>query len=197
MGDDRLVDPLDALEAEAKDEVDREYVRAMRAYLRKHDREQAAETTDADGNALPRLDLSAASPETDDPLLRVGYALLGHLPEGWLHANLMASAAADDVRTTVMIKLEADGPLSFQYLLYLPDVAAACATLRRSMYTEDRGAWYNLAFLLRPNGAITTQVIDLHPPFGVWGPDDAALLVRDHELYPRPQERLPAWHPSR
>lgn len=195
MGDDRPVDPLDALEAEAKDEVDLEMVRVMRAALEKHEREQAAETTDDDDNPLPRLDLDATA-EPDDPLLRVAYALLGHLPDGWLHAILHASAAADDVRTNALVKLEGDRPLTLHHLLYLPDVAAACAELRRSRYEEGHDAWYNATILLRRSGFVSSFYLD-HPPFGVWGPDDAALLVRDHELYPRPPERLPVWHPSR
>lgn len=191
------VDPLDALEAEATDPLDIEMVQIMRKAALRENQRRAQETTDDDGDPLPHLDLDDPPASTDDPLLRVGYALLGHLPAGWLYATLHVSAAADELRMSVMVKLAADGPVSFRHLLYLPDVAAACAALRRSMYTEDDGTWYSFTLMLRQNGAMSTHVLDFRPPFGDWGPGEADLLRRDHELYPRPPERLPNWHPAR
>lgn len=160
------VDPLDALEAETTDPDALELLRVMRVALAKHEREQADETTDEDGNPLPRLDLDATT-APGDPLLRVAYTLLGHLPDGWRYAILSASAAADDVRTSVTVKLEGDGPLTMRHLLYLPDVAAACAEQRRSRYEDGHDAWYSATFLLRRSGVVSTFYPD-HPPFGVW-----------------------------
>ncbi|MBB5791945.1 hypothetical protein [Jiangella mangrovi] len=199
MSDDsRPVDPLDAMEAEASDPVDVELVQALRASLDKHARERAEETTDDDGEPLPRLILEGPRPETGDPLLLVGYALLGHLQEGWEYATLHASAAADDLRMAATVKLAGEGPLTLRHLHYLPDVAAACAELRRSMYQDDgRGAWFNITIMLRQNGAINFIVLDEQPPFAYWGPGDAELLRRDQELYPRDPEHLPFWHPAR
>jgi hypothetical protein len=197
MSDDGPIDPLDALEAEATDPLDIEMVQIMRKVALRESQRRAQETTDDEGDPLPRLDLDDPRASTDDPLLRIGYALLGHLPAGWLYAALHASAAADEVRTGVMVKLEGGGPLTFRHLLYLPDVAAACADLRRSMYEPARGAWYSIMVMLRQNGALSPQFFNDQPPFGNWGPGDAELLRRDQELYPRPAERLPEWHPAR
>lgn len=168
----------------------------QRLTLREH-RRQSAETTDQDGNPLPRLALDDPHPETADPLLRVGYALRDELTGDWLTATLMVSAAADEVRTWAMITRPDPGPQKYGHLLYLPEVAAAAAALRRSAYEPNgRGAWYSTVIRLNANGTVVEHPDYDGPPFMFWGPNEVELLRRDHELYPRPADRLPEWHPA-
>lgn len=175
-----------------------ELMRYTMQYARKHEREQADATTDDDGNPYPRLDLDGAPPATDDPLLRVGYALFAELADEWEYALLMAHAAADDVRTQVMIRRPADDFATFQHLLYLPDVAGACAALRHSMYEPGgKGTWYAVTVKLKRNGVLVPHYDYEGPPFIPWGPGEVELLRRDQELYPRDPAQLPDWHPAR
>lgn len=187
----QLVDPFDVFAAE-----DPELARRLRRLILKHERERAARTTDEHGDPLPRLDLDDPRAARDDPLLGVGYALLGELPEGWESATLSASAAADEVRTTVMVRMPGDASFT-HHLFYLPAVAEACSTLRRSLYDEDGRAWYGLVVRLERSGVMDPSYDFDGPPFFQWGPREVGLVRRDQELYPRDPAQLPAWHPAR
>ncbi|PZF84442.1 hypothetical protein [Jiangella anatolica] len=171
---------------------DEELGRTMRAAMLDSGRDHWA---DADGAPYPRLELDDPPAPTDDPLLAVGYALLAHLPEGWEFALLTVSAAADEVRTYVTVRLPG-GDARHRILLYLPDVAAAALALRRATYEPDgRGAWYGALIRLDNDGRLATKYDYDGPPFMQWGPGEVELLRRDHELYPRDPEHLPPWHP--
>jgi hypothetical protein len=188
-------DPLGSSSAEADEAALRDLVHGLT--LREH-RRQAAQTTDQDGLPLPRLDLADPHPVTDDPLLRVGYALRDRLAGDWLTATLMVSAAADEVRTWAMVTRPAAGPQQYGHLLYLPEIATAAAGWRRASYEpHGRGAWYGVTVRLNANGTLVAELDYDGPPFLFWGPNEVDLLRRDHELYPRPPGRLPAWHPAR
>lgn len=161
--------------------------------------EHVPETTDKQGNPLPRLNLDDPDPATDDPLLRVGYTLLAQLPEHWESAMLNVTAAADEARTFVVVvrrpAVDSEPP---ETTFYLPGVAEACSALRRATYEADgRGAWYNAHIRLDPNGTLVPLYDYDTPPFGYWGPNEVDLVRRDHELYPRDPELLPDWHPAR
>lgn len=164
-------------------------------------RSNAPRTEDEHGNPLPQLDLEnpPATPP-DDPLLRVGYALLDKLPERWDWAMLQVDAAADEVRTLVMVYVEDECPPDppGSGIHFFLDLAEPCLTLRRSMYKPDgQGAWYHAVIKLDRDGRL--QLIfqpDVAPPFGTWGPREVELLLRDQELYPRDPEHLPPWHPA-
>ncbi|WP_116947675.1 hypothetical protein [Jiangella endophytica] len=150
--------------------------------------------TDEHGVPYPRLRLDDPPATTDDPLLTVGYTLLAHLPDGWEYALLTVSAAADEVRTNVTVRLPG-GDARSRILLYLPDVAAACTALRRASYVPDgRGAWYGAIVRLDSDGRLATKYDFDSPPFLQWGPGEVELLRRDYELYPRDPEHLPPWH---
>ncbi|RIQ21634.1 hypothetical protein [Jiangella rhizosphaerae] len=170
---------------------------AIRRVMTRENRRLSEETTDEHGNPLPRLDLDHPPATTDDPLLRVGYALLPHLPTGWLTAILNVAAAADDVRTWVMITKPGEGLSQYEHLHYLPDVAEAAASLRHATYEPERGAWYGFILRLNANGTLVLREDYESPPFLHWGPREVELVRRDQVLYPRPPERLPAWHPAR
>ncbi|AYY13920.1 hypothetical protein EF847_15665 [Actinobacteria bacterium YIM 96077] len=159
-------------------------------------------TTDEYGNPLPQLNLDERPRETDDALSRIGYALLAQLPERWETAILEMAVAADDVRATAIVKVQDSDDASYAVRFFFPDVepdlAAACVELRRSMYEpHGHGAWYNIQIKLNRDGTIVPSYDFSNPPFVLWGPNEVDLVRRDHELYPRDPELLPAWHPSR
>ena len=155
-------------------------------------------TTDEEGNPLPRLDVDSPPAEPpEDPLLRVGYALLAHLPLNWESAILEIAGAADDVRTLATVRVHGDSP-SVSDTRFFTDLTELCLALRQSTYEPGRGAWYNAFIMLVRDGTIKAAHYDFDlPPFGAWGPREVALVLRDHELYPRDPEQLPDWHPAR
>lgn len=151
--------------------------------------------TDEDGNPLPRLDMDSPPSASDDPLLRVGYALLAHLPERWDYVMLQATGAADDLRTVVMVRVPGRDP--GMGIMFVTDLIEPCLALRQATYEPGRGAWYNAMIALYPDGTIRPIYDYTMPPFGDWGPRELDLVLRDHELYPRDPEQLPPWHPAR
>ncbi|HEY9409038.1 MAG TPA: hypothetical protein VIP77_05600 [Jiangellaceae bacterium] len=187
----QLVDPFDVFAAE-----DPELAQRLRRLILKHDRERAARTTDDHGDPFPRLDLDDPPATPDDPLLNVGYALLAVLPDGWEAALLTAAAAADEVRTMVVVRMPGDATFR-QRLLYLPTVAEACSALRRSVYDAAGRAWYGLILRLERSGVMHASYEFDEPPFLQWGPREVDLVRRDQELYPRDPAQLPGWHPAR
>ncbi|AYY11715.1 hypothetical protein EF847_02200 [Actinobacteria bacterium YIM 96077] len=179
-----------------------ELLQAARTALntfRAHGEQHLWPTTDKHGNPLPRLDVDNPRTTTDDPLLRVGYALLPQLPGDWEVAILHVTVAADEVRTFATVKDRGRPPLEGR--LHYPGVSAelaeACVALRRATYEPDgRGVWYNANIRLERNGAIAALYDFVNPPFGCWGPNEVELARRDQELYPRDPQQLPVWHPS-
>ncbi|WP_129669466.1 hypothetical protein [Phytoactinopolyspora endophytica] len=160
-----------------------------------HDR---SPPVDEHGDPLPRLNVDDPSPETDDPVLRVGYALLADLPLNWETAFLDVTAAADEVRTSAMVKVRGADAASHAFRFYFPEIAEACLALRRATYEPNgRGAWYNAIIRLDRDGTISLNYDFTNPPFGCWSPNEADLVLRDQVLYPRDPELLPPWHPAR
>lgn len=153
---------------------------------------------DEQGNPLPRLDLE--DPPTtplEDPLLRVGYALLAQLPEYWESAMLHVTAAADEIRTFATVVVHEDDPRESR-IKFFSDLAEPCSALREETYEpEGRGVWYNATIWLYSDGTIKPTYDYNTPPFGYWGPREVELVRRDQELYPRDPENLPPWHPAR
>ncbi|WP_069109167.1 hypothetical protein [Jiangella alba] len=174
---------------------DEELGRTMRTAMTDPRQLDPPPTTDKDGNPLARLDLNRPPPSTDDPLVRLCYALLAELPEHWQKATVDVGAAADEVRMFVVVRMPGEGH-HYRNLHYLPAVAEAAAALRRSMYEAGgRGAWYRAMIQLYRDGTALPHYHFDEEPFLHWGPGEVELLRRDHELYPRDSEHLPPWHP--
>lgn len=179
-----------------------EVIELMRDTVRQAGQVYVPPSTDEHGDPLPRLRLDDPPATVDDPLLRVGYALLAQLQlsEGWKLVVFQVTAAADEIRTFVLVHGQDDASPESLYRFpdVVPGLAEACLALRRSTYEPDgRGAWYNAHMRLYPDGTIVPRYDFSLPPFGCWGPRETELVRRDQELYPRDPERLPAWHPSR
>ena len=148
----------------------------------------------------PRISLTDERPATDDPLLILGYALLDHLPDDWTSARLYVTSAAETVRTWVDVDTgHSDEPGEEAFAV--PEIAAECLALRKSMYEPGKGTWYNATITLEHKsphvGQLTTRFDNERRPFVYWGPEEIELVHRDIELFPRDPDWMPEWHPLR
>lgn len=182
--------PLPDFVPELRAQMD-EYVAQFREW------DNAPPTKDEQGNPLPRLNIENPDSAPQDPLLQVGYTLLALLPSGWRRVFLLATAAADDVRTSAHISMDDSDPPEVLELFFA-DLIRPLRLLRRSMYQADGlGAWYNATIQLYRDGTLHPKYAYQTPPFGCWGLREFELVRRDHEMYPRDPENLPRWHPAR
>lgn len=131
--------------------------------------------------------------EAQELLTAVGRSLAQAGPEGWTELELKISAAGGMTSTTVSAT-KADGSVHPDCELD-DDGDDAAADLRESMYQEGKGAWYNARLALDSSGQLDADFDYDSPPFD--GDADSGLLIEDQRLFPRDQEQLPAWHPSR
>lgn len=145
-----------------------------------------------------QLDLDNPPAAPEEPLLQIGYVLLTQLPQYWETVFLQVTAAADEVRTLAVVRMqEDDDPLDSRFYFFR-DLVEPSLALRRSTYEPaGRGAWYNAHIRLFRDGTIDAKYDYHSPPFGFWGLNEAALVMRGQELCPRAPERLPHWHPAR
>ncbi|GAB3762995.1 antitoxin YezG family protein [Microlunatus parietis] len=129
----------------------------------------------------------------DKALQTIGSGMAQAGPPGWKNARLTISAVASLIRAKMAYELD-DGSLDTSTGIdgY---TQLACGDLRTSMYREGSGTWYNATFTLTSDGRLETDFDYDNPPFD--GDYEAELLEDDQERYPRSQENLPAWHPSR
>jgi hypothetical protein len=131
--------------------------------------------------------------EAQELLTAVGRSLARSGPEGWRELELKISAAGGMTSTSVSAT-RADGSVAHDVELD-PDGDDAAADLRKSMYQEGKGAWYNARLTLDSSGHLDADFDYDNPPFD--GDADSALLIEDQRLFPRDQADLPGWHPSR
>ncbi|WP_147375245.1 hypothetical protein [Jiangella rhizosphaerae] len=183
-----------------------EYPSVLNTHLRDdqqmfpRDREHLPEWHPENIDPPPVLQFDGPRPETDDPLLRLGYAVVDRMPvddHWWSRITLQITAAADTVRTCVVATFQEDDA-PYERYLYLPGLEEACLELRRSMYDPSTGAWYRAIITIeRPRLHIKHWYDYEAPPFaGFWGPREWESIQRDHELYPRDPDELPDWHPA-
>jgi hypothetical protein len=126
-------------------------------------------------------------------LAAIGESLARSAPEGWTQVKLRISAAGGMTRTTLSAT-RSDGSRDRKCVLD-DDGADAAVALRGAMYEADRGAWYNAYFTLDRSGELAAEFDYDSRPFD--GDAEADLMVEDQRLFPRSQELLPDWHPSR
>ncbi|WP_432938326.1 hypothetical protein ACQPXM_27015 [Kribbella sp. CA-253562] len=126
-------------------------------------------------------------------LAAVGESLARSAPEEWAQVKLRITAAGGMTRTTVTAT-RADGTLDRKCVLD-DDGEDAAVALRGAMYEADRGAWYDAYFTLDRSGELAAEFDYDSRPFDGDAEDD--LMVEDQRLFPRSQELLPSWHPSR
>lgn len=140
-----------------------------------------------------------------DPTLlqAVGRAMVDAAPDGWRRITLDVMAASDAVDTGIEVEL-ADGTTSDEDVLLELEGIDAVDDLRRSMYEPGRGTWYLATVTVTSDGQVDATFDYDHAPYGGvkdgspgGGNADPALLLADHQRYPRDPEHLPSWHPAR
>jgi hypothetical protein len=79
--------------------------------------------------------------------------------------------------------------------------ARSCMALREMMYRPGKGAWYSARFTIDAQQACEVQYdydsVPVDSDFGETLEDIRDELIEDQKLFPRDQENLPEWHPSR
>ncbi|WP_116946950.1 antitoxin YezG family protein [Jiangella endophytica] len=140
-----------------------------------------------------------------DPALlqTIGQAMVSAAPAGWQSLTLLVSAAARLTNTKLLPEMQAsDAP---------PDVLIdfegrrAASDLRKAMYQEGKGTWYNASITVSQDGKVTADFDYDNPPLGGladesnpdsegWATED--LLLDDQKQFPRDPEHLPPWHPA-
>lgn len=134
----------------------------------------------------------------------IGHAMVAAAPERWRKITLTATTAADMTSAQVSVDMQ-DGTVHNTSKLDR-DGVLAISGLRKSMYQEGKGAWYNATITVDESGKILADFDYDNAPFGGIADDDDPdsegdaepdLLIEDNEMYPRDLEFLPDWHPAR
>jgi hypothetical protein len=136
--------------------------------------------------------------DPEEALLEVYRSMVRAAPPGWMTIELSitglgastdyrnASFAQDNSRTS--LDLDADG-------------MEAGMKLREGMFRPGEGTWYMALLTVEPNGKYDVRYdydsAPLDPDFGETLDDIHDEALEDQELFPRDQEHLPEWHPSR
>lgn len=124
----------------------------------------------------------------------IGKGILRAAPEsGWASMELKLTAAGRMLESGLAVVGE-DGALD-QAVEIDDDTEDACVALRKAMYQAGVGTWYNARFKVTHEGVLDSEFDYDTPPFP--GEEVSDLLVQDQERYPRDQEHLPDWHPSK
>lgn len=123
-------------------------------------------------------------------------------PDGWQKIILHAEGLADTMEIGLAATL-ADGAVT-ENIRPETGLGAQVDQLRSQMHDPARGTWYIADFTIQ--GTEVTANFDYDTcPFGGLiddnDPDSEAdadpdLVLEDHEMYPRPADRLPLWHPA-
>ncbi|SDU77200.1 hypothetical protein [Jiangella alkaliphila] len=138
----------------------------------------------------------------DDRLRDIADAARRSAPDGWQRIVVHAEALADEVEIGLTVTL-GDGSTT-KKVRPESGLGATVGELRREMYDPGRGGWYLADFTVVGVDVTTTFDYDTCPFGGLIDDDepdseadaDPEDLLRDHEMYPRPADRLPAWHPA-
>lgn len=139
------------------------------------------------------VELSQTSESRARALDRIAAALLRLDDNDWTSAELRVTCAGGMMELDLAL-FKSDG--SANRLLALDeDGEVACEGLRLAMYEPGKGTWFNARFTVDANRQFQAEFDYDGPPFD--GVADAELLIEDQRLFPRAEELLPAWHPSR
>lgn len=131
--------------------------------------------------------------QSGERLTEIGAAMLRAAPPGWRVLRLSATGAAGMIGTDLEIDME-DGSMDASNTIERAG-RIACNLLRAVMYQPGKGTWYNASFIVDPDSRIEAEFDYDRRPFGEQATDD--LLQEDQEVYPRDNDLLPEWHPTK
>jgi hypothetical protein len=136
--------------------------------------------------------------EGQELLERIFSTMTQGAPGGWktLQITAFGVGAGADFRTKISFF---DGS---QKSFRLESItASSCVRLRKTMYLPGKGTWYTGRFTVDAPGECAAEYdydsIPLDPYFEETLEDIRDELIEDQKLFPRDQENLPEWHPSR
>jgi hypothetical protein len=132
-------------------------------------------------------------PEQSQELLAtIGQSMVRAAPPGWQELVLHATGAGRMTETTLDVRL-ANGSVDTSH--EVDDAGQnACHDLRKAMYQEGKGTWYNARFTIESSRQLYVDFDYDGQPFDGDAADE--LLEGDQQRFPRDRENLPEWHPS-
>ncbi len=115
----------------------------------------------------------------------------------WVSATMWFRALWATSEAVVQVSLQ-DG--STEWTESPAGAEDAMEQLREDMATPETGAWYTAVIRLdrQDDGQVRMNVdydYDRRPAWAGTDPDDEDY-VEDHERFPRPAAKVPAWHPA-
>lgn len=126
-------------------------------------------------------------------LEEIGHAMASAASGEWASIRLLVTSVASMSETTLEISLP-NGTLDESRSISFSG-HDACDRLRRSMYQQGTGTWYNATFLLDRTGKLHADFDYENTPYE----EDATseVLLKDHRMFPRDNTHLPSWHPAK
>lgn len=123
-------------------------------------------------------------------------------PEDWQKIVLHAEALANSVEVGFIVTLT-DGTLT-KKVRSEDDLGLQIAELRSEMHDAARGTWFLADFTIEGTEVTADFDYDTCPFGGLVDDDDPdieadadpELVLKDHQMYPRPADQLPHWHPA-
>ncbi|WP_154402693.1 hypothetical protein [Nocardioides speluncae] len=124
----------------------------------------------------------------------VGAGILRAVPvDGWRAASLHLTGAARMLEARLVVVAD-DGAEDRRQEID-KDTLRACHALRKAMYSEGSGTWYNAVITVNASRELESTFDYDGKPLD--GHAVSELLVDDQAKYPRDPGHLPDWHPSR
>ncbi len=142
------------------------------------------------------------SPTVDNSVRDIADASRRSAPEGWQKIVLHAEALADTIEIGLAVTL-ADGTVT-ERVRPESGLGAQVDELRREMHDAARGTWFLADFTIEGSEVTADFDYDTCPFGGLVDDDDPdieadadpELVLKDHQMYPRPADQLPHWHPA-
>lgn len=132
--------------------------------------------------------------QAQEALEKVGAGILRAAPDnGWSVAQLHLTGAARMLETRLVV-IGADGAEDRTREVD-NDTMRTCHQLRKAMYREGSGTWYNAVIAVDANRELDSSYDYDSAPLG--GQAVSELLLDDQIKFPRDDEHLPDWHPSK
>jgi hypothetical protein len=136
--------------------------------------------------------------DVEELLQEIYASMVRAAPGGWKRVELIAvgmgastgfrNASFSNIGSRTSLPLDSQG-------------TAACAKLREVMFREGKGTWCTGTFAIDSSGERDAQYdytsAPLNADFAETLADIRDELIEDQKLFPRDQEHLPEWHPSR
>lgn len=128
--------------------------------------------------------------ETSSLHQRIGQALIGEAPAGWVALNTVCRRAGNLEESETTATMD-DGTIVSVWNASV-DFSLAFDELREAMHREGTGAWYTAVVTVTRDGRITFDFdYDSEPAWDISA--DPQTYVEDLEMFPRDLAHQPTW----